>query len=77
VSYRSFLLSDLQIETSRDTYFMSQLGGRDYVGTISPLFATHFSYKVSWRDLQKLTSRTGFGGEMNGSWLSVGSRCSA
>lgn len=35
-----------QIETSRDTYFMSQIGGRDYVGTVSPLFFTHFGYKV-------------------------------
>lgn len=34
------------IDTSRDQYFMSQLGGKGYVGTVSPLFYTHLSYKV-------------------------------
>lgn len=36
-----------EIETSRDEWFMKQLGSKGYIGTVSPLFATHLSYKVS------------------------------
>jgi glucan endo-1,3-alpha-glucosidase len=37
------------IEMSRDQWFMQQLNpsGKKYVGTLSPGFFTHFSYKVS------------------------------
>jgi len=37
------------IETSRDLWFMKQLepSGKGYSGTISPLFYSHMSYKVS------------------------------
>lgn len=41
------------IETSRDQYFMQQLGSKGYVGTVSPLFFSHFSYKV--RGMQQQT----------------------
>lgn len=36
-----------EIETSRDLWFMQQLGGRGYIGTVSPLFAAHIPGKVS------------------------------
>lgn len=35
-----------EIETSRDEWFMKQLGSKGYIGTVSPLFATHLPYKV-------------------------------
>jgi glucan endo-1,3-alpha-glucosidase len=37
------------IETSRDQWFLKQLNptGKGYTGTISPLFYSHMSYKVS------------------------------
>lgn len=37
-----------EIETSRDEWFMQQLNraGKGYMGTVSPVFATHLPYKV-------------------------------
>jgi glucan endo-1,3-alpha-glucosidase len=35
------------IDTSRDQWFLKQLGGRGYIGTLSPGFFAHLSYKAS------------------------------
>lgn len=36
-----------EIETSRDLWFMQNLGGRGYMGTVSPLFYAGIPGKVS------------------------------
>ena len=68
------------IETSRDLWFMQQLNkaSQGYVGTVSPLFFAHLSYKVN-RAIRlcpcaSLMSRTRFGDRTISSSHSDGSR---
>lgn len=42
----AFPVGSSDIETSRDQWFMKQLGGKGYVGTLAQLFYSHMSYKV-------------------------------
>jgi hypothetical protein len=64
------------INLNRDNYFMGLLNGwgKKYVGTISPAFFAHMSYKVSPLLAIHYTAniRTGFGEVTIGSWLNDG-----
>ena len=42
----AFPTGAVDIETSRDQWYMQQLGSKAYVGTVSPVFFAHLSYKV-------------------------------
>lgn len=65
------------IETSRDVWYMQQLGSKGYVGTISPLFYAHLSDKVSLPMGSRLRGRTSCGAATTGCSACVGSRCLA
>jgi glucan endo-1,3-alpha-glucosidase len=45
-----------EIETSRDTWFMQQLRGKGYIGTVSPAFAAHLPGKVGPTHGRELTT---------------------